>query len=119
YVGYTGLGVGLLAAACVAAGIEHVPRVLPVHLIAMAGFSVLIIGMVTRTALGHLGRPLAVDRSMLASYVLMLVAVVLRIAALVPSAFSVLALQLSAAAWIAVFALYLWRFGPLLIRPRL
>ena len=33
----------------------------PVHLVAMAGFSVLIIGMVTRTALGHLGRGLKLD----------------------------------------------------------
>ena len=117
YVGYTGLGVGLLMAACAAAG-EALPPALPVHMIAMAGFSVLIIGMVTRTALGHLGRPLATDRSMLASYLLVLLAVALRLAALAPSAFSVLALQLSAAAWIVAFALYLWRFTPLMIRPR-
>ena len=117
YAGYTGLGIGLLMAACAAAG-EELPPALPVHVIAMAGFSVLIIGMVTRTALGHLGRPLAAERSMLASYVLVLIAVALRLAALAPSAFSLLALQLSAAAWIAAFAIYLWRFTPLLIRPR-
>ena len=117
YAGYTGLGVGLLMAACAAAGADLPPAV-PVHMIAMAGFSVLIIGMVTRTALGHLGRPLAVDRSMLASYALMLIAVALRLGALVPSAFSVPSLQLSAAAWIAALALYLWRFAPLMIRPR-
>lgn len=117
YVGYAGLGIGLLMAACVAAG-KHLPPALPVHVIAMAGFSVLIIGMLTRTALGHLGRPLAVDRSMLISYVLVLLAVALRLVALVPSAFSPHALHLSAAAWIAAFALYLWRFTPLMIRPR-
>ena len=87
YVGYAGLGVGLVAAACAAAG-ASLPPALPVHMIAMAGFSVLIIGMVTRTALGHLGQPLATDRSMLASYVLMLAAVALRLAAIAPSAFS-------------------------------
>ena len=117
YAGYAGLGVGLLMAACAAAG-ASLPPALPVHMIAMAGFSVLIIGMVTRTALGHLGRPLAADRSMVASYVLMLLAVALRLAALAPSAFSQAALHLSAAAWIAALALYLWRFAPLLIRPR-
>ena len=58
YVGHAGLGVGLLMAACALAGVA-LPPALPVHMIAMAGFSVLIIGMVTRTALGHLGRPLA------------------------------------------------------------
>ena len=117
YIGYAGLGVGLAMAAYAVAGAE-LPPALPVHMIAMAGFSVLIIGMVTRTALGHLGRPLATDRSMLASYVLMLVAVALRLAAIAPSAFSQPALHLSAAAWIAALALYLWRFAPLLIRPR-
>ncbi len=119
YAGYTGLGIGLLTAACAAAGIRHVPLALPVHVIAMAGFSVLIIGMLTRTALGHLGLPLTVDRGILASYVLMFAAVALRLVALLPSTYAMAALHLSAAAWIAVFALYLWRFGPLLIRPRI
>jgi uncharacterized protein involved in response to NO len=117
YLGYVGLGLGLLLAALRASG-ANLPPALPVHMIAMAGFSVLIIGMLTRTALGHLGRPLAIDRSMRISYGLMLLAVALRLAALAPSAFSLWALQLSAAAWMAVFALYLWRFTPLMIRPR-
>jgi uncharacterized protein involved in response to NO len=90
-----------------------------VHVIAMAGFSVLIIGMVTRTALGHLGRPLATDGSMRASYGLMLVAGALRLAAMVDTPVSVGCLQLAGAAWIAALSLYLWRFTPMLIRPRL
>ncbi|MHB1198955.1 MAG: NnrS family protein [Polaromonas sp.] len=117
YAGYTGLGIGLLLAAFKAAGM-NLPPALPVHMIAMAGFSVLIIGMLTRTALGHLGQPLATDRSMRASYALVFIALALRLAALAPSAWGLLALQLSAAAWMAAFALYLWRFAPLLIRPR-
>jgi len=95
------------------------PPALPVHMIAMAGFSVLIIGMMTRTALGHLGRPLATDCSMVTSYGFMLIAVALRLVAMAPTPFNVLALQLSAVAWMAVFVLYLWRFAPLLIRPRI
>lgn len=118
YAGYGGMALGLSAAALQLAGLE-LPRVLPVHLIAMAGFSVLIIGMVTRTALGHLGRPLATDASMRASYWLMLLAVVLRLAALAASPLTAVLLQLAAVAWIAALALYLWRFAPMLIRPRL
>jgi uncharacterized protein involved in response to NO len=117
YAGYALLGVGLLTAAGEAAGLAWRPA-LPVHVIAVGGFSVLIIGMITRTALGHLGRALELDRSMLASYVLVLCAVALRLAALLPSAYSQVALQWSAAAWIAAFALYLWRFVPMMIRPR-
>jgi uncharacterized protein involved in response to NO len=118
YVGYSCIGLGLLLAALAAAGVE-VPRVLPVHVIAMAGFSVLIIGMVTRTALGHLGRPLATDRSMRTSYWLMLTAVVLRLAAIAPTPATGTLLHLAAAAWVSALALYLWKFAPMLIRPRL
>ena len=85
----------------------------------MGGFSVLIIGMLTRTALGHLGRPLMLDRSMRISYWLMLLAVVLRLCALVPSGHAGLLIQGAALAWVLVFALYLWRFFPMMIRPRI
>lgn len=117
YAGYAGMGLGLLVAAAQAAGAE-LRNAVAVHVIAMAGFSVLIIGMLTRTALGHLGLPLALDRSMRLSYALMLAAVAMRLVALWPSALAALALQGSALAWIGAFALYLWRFLPLMIRPR-
>ena len=117
YLGHAGLGIGLLVGAAQAVG-APLRSAVPVHLVAMAGFSVLIIGMVTRTALGHLGRGLKLDRSMLASYWLVLAAVALRLAALWPSPLTAGLLQLSATAWIAAFGLYLWRFVPWLVRPR-
>jgi uncharacterized protein involved in response to NO len=117
YVGYAGMGVGLLLAALQYAGIE-VPRVLPVHTIAMAGFSVLIIGMVTRTALGHTGRPLATDRMIRTSYWLMLIAVALRLAAIANTPATATLLHLAGAAWVTSLALYLWQFTPILIRHR-
>ncbi len=117
YLGYALLGVGLLMAAAHAAG--GVARAAwPVHVIAVGGFSVLIIGMLTRTALGHLGQPLRTDRSMVAAYVAVLAAAGLRLLALLPVGWAPHALQLSACAWILTFALYLWRFAPLLVRPR-
>lgn len=126
YLGYACIGLGLLAAAVQISGLFD-PALLRgllarsathVHLIGMAGFCILIIGMLTRTALGHLGRPLALDRSMLASYWLMIAAVVFRLAALWPSTASQALLHLAACAWILCMALYLWRFAPMLIRPR-
>ncbi|MDE2401374.1 MAG: NnrS family protein [Burkholderiales bacterium] len=117
YVGYAALGAGLLVAAANAAGAALRPAV-HVHVIALGGFSVLIIGMVTRTALGHLGRPLELDRSMRASYYLMLLAIALRLLALAPSPASTLMLELAGALWIAACGLYLWRFWPMMIRPR-
>jgi len=121
YLGYAALGVGLLLAAAHLAGLgaaTFARAAVHVHVIGMAGFSVLIIGMVTRTALGHLGRPLQLDAGMVLSYWLVILAVVLRLAALVPSGAMQPLLHASAAAWVAAFILYLWRFVPMLIRPR-
>lgn len=117
YAGYAGLGAGFLFAGAHAAG--WIARAaVHVHVIAMAGFSVLIIGMLTRTALGHLGRALALDASMLWSYALVIVAALARLCALAHVEWAWPALYLAAAAWIAAFALYLWRFVPMMIRPR-
>ena len=117
YAPYGAMGLGLLLAALASAGV-HLPRVLPVHVIAMAGFSVLILGMVTRTALGHTGRPLVTDRTMRTSYWLMLGAVALRLVAIASTPLSAALLYASGAVWIAALALYLWQFTPMLIRPR-
>ncbi|HEY4373731.1 MAG TPA: NnrS family protein [Burkholderiales bacterium] len=118
YAGYCGLGTGLLASAAHAAG--WIVRIAwPAHIIGIAGFAVLIIGMVTRTALGHLGRPLRADRSMVASYALIIAAAGLRLLALTAVPTAPAALHAAALAWIIAFALYLWRFFPMMIRPRL
>ena len=68
-------------------------------------------GMVTRTALGHLGRPLQTDRSMVLSYALIILAALLRLAALLPSSAVTGLLHASATAWALAQALYLWRFS--------
>lgn len=115
YLGYAGLGAGLLASAAQVAGLP-IARVLPVHVIAMAGFSVLIIGMVTRTAMGHLGRRMELDRSMRWSYALVIVATLLRLGALWPASWAVHLLHLSTIAWVGAFGLYLWRFAPWMFR---
>jgi uncharacterized protein involved in response to NO len=118
YLGHAALGTGLLVAALQAN--NWVLRLAwPVHVIGVAGFAMLIIGMVTRTALGHLGRPLRADRSIVVMYVLVLAAALLRLLALLPAGLPQDALHASALAWVLAFALYLWRFVPLLIRPRL
>ena len=117
YLGHAALGAGLLVAGAHAAGWVLRPA-WPVHVIGAGGFALLIIGMCTRTSMGHLGLPLRTDRSMVAAYALVIAAAVLRLAALLPTALSLAALHASAAAWVLAFALYLWRFALLLVRPR-
>ena len=118
YLAYAALGVGLwVSAAYLGAWVQRMAW--PVHVVGVAGFSVLIIGMVTRTALGHLGRPLHADRAIVAMYVLVVAAAALRLLALLPLAQTAAALHASALLWVIAWVLYLWRFAPLLIRPRL
>lgn len=121
YLGYVFMALGLLYAAFVYSGLATGAWSRPaihVHIIGVGGFSILIIGMLTRTALGHLGYALVLDRSMLASYYLIIASFVLRLAALWPSNFTLIFLHTATACWIIAFALYLWRFLPRLISPR-
>ena len=117
YIGYAALGAGLLVAAARSWG-WVMREAWPAHVIGAAGLSVLIIGMVTRTALGHLGRPLQPDRAMVMCYALVIAAAALRLVALLPTVLTTAALHASSAAWVLAFTLYTWRFFPLMIRPR-
>lgn len=120
YLGYLFLGLGLIAAAAHFAGVGGplmARLAAPVHIIGMGGFGLLIIGMITRTALGHIGRPLALDTSMVISYWLILIATLLRLAALLPTSAVIPLLHSAASLWVIAFLLYLWRFVPMLIRP--
>jgi len=118
YIGYAGLALGLLVSGLHVLGLLD-RNAWPAHVIGVAGFSVLIIGMITRTALGHLGRPLRTDRLIVTCYVLILAAAAARLAALVPGPWTLAALHVSAACWVSGFGLYLWRFVPMMIRPRI
>jgi uncharacterized protein involved in response to NO len=90
------------------------------HALTTGAIGALTLGMMTRTSLGHTGRPLRADRFAVACYALVLLAALVRVAAplLVPSS-TVPAVVVSAALWSAGFALFVLRFAPVLIRPRL
>lgn len=89
-----------------------------VHALAVGATGGLIIGMVTRTARGHTGRPLRASRSEVAAYGLVLAAALLRsLAPLVMAPTP--ALVAAAAAWTVAFLLYAWRFAPWLLSTRL
>ena len=121
YLSWFFLGAGLLLAACFFMGWHPAwlaRQALYVHVIAMGGFSLMIMGMITRTALGHTGRPLKADRMMVSSYVLVVVAVLARLMALIMPSLTMPMLHLAATAWVAAFGLYLYRFVPLLVGPR-
>jgi len=91
----------------------------PLHAFAVGALSGTIIGMITRTALGHTGRPLAAGRAEVAAYVLVHAAAVARVAAaLVLTAYMPL-VYLSATLWSAAFLTYFVAYAPRLASPRL
>lgn len=90
-----------------------------VHAFAVGGVSGTIVGMITRTALGHTARPLVAGRAETLAYVLVLAAALLRVAAaLVLEAYMPLVIA-SAALWSAAFLAYFAVYAPRLARPRL
>ena len=107
---------GLRAAAALGA----VPPSLATHALTAGAAGGLIIGMMTRTARGHTARPLRADRVDIACYLLVLGAALLRVGVpLLQPAWNLPAVLASAALWSAGFALYAWRYTPVLLRARL
>jgi uncharacterized protein involved in response to NO len=91
-----------------------------VHALTVGAVGGLVIGMMTRTARGHTGRPLRASRGDVASYVLVALAAFVRV--LVPlavPAWTLHAVLVSALLWSAGFALYAVSYWPVLTRPRL
>jgi len=89
------------------------------HALTAGAIGTLTLGMMTRTARGHTAQPLRADRWDTIAYVTVLAAAVVRVFVpmLAPSAIVVAAL-VSGVLWSAAFAIYVWRYAPLLIRPR-
>lgn len=93
---------------------------LGVHALAVGATGGLIIGMVTRTARGHTGRPLQASRAEVLAYVLVMAAAVLRVLVpLVAPQWYTHALVCAATAWTTAFVIYLVMYVPWLTSTRL
>jgi uncharacterized protein involved in response to NO len=91
-----------------------------IHALAVGATGGLIIGMVTRTARGHTGRPLLTTPLEVAAYMLVMCAALLRVLVpLVAPQLLVGSVVLAAVAWALAFALYLAQYTPWLLRARL
>jgi uncharacterized protein involved in response to NO len=118
HAAYAWLPVGFLLLAWAQVG--GVAASAGIHALAVGATAGLIVGMVTRTARGHTGRPLKVSRLEVAAYLLVAGAAVARVLLpLVAPAHTAEGLMVAAAAWAVAFALYLWVFTPWLLSSRL
>lgn len=118
HLSHAWIPVGFVLLALGALGV--VPANAAIHAFGAGAVGGLIVGMITRTALGHTARPLAAGRAETASYVLVHAAAALRLlAALAPGLGYVPLLGASGVCWAAAFLLYFAVYLPRLWSPRL
>ncbi|HEV8520296.1 MAG TPA: NnrS family protein, partial [Burkholderiales bacterium] len=90
------------------------------HALTVGAIGGLTLGMMTRTARGHTGRPLIADGFELTVFLLIQIAAIVRVfGGMASPALYLASVQLSALLWSAAFALYAVRYWPILSRPRL
>ena len=89
------------------------------HALGMGVLGGMVIGMITRTALGHTGRALVVGRAETACYLMVHAAALTRVlAGLLPGTAAWTLIVGAALLWSAAFALYAVVYAPRLARPR-
>ena len=117
HVAYAWLGLGFLLLGLSAAGLP-VPETAALHALTVGGIGGVILGMMTRVALGHTGRPLHAARITQLAYVLLGSSALLRAFGPLSATGSTLAYTGSGLLWIASFSLFVWHYAPILTRPR-
>jgi uncharacterized protein involved in response to NO len=112
HVSYAWIPVGLVLLGLSSLGL--VPRSAAVHAFGVGAMGGLIIGMITRTALGHSGRPVRAGWVECVAFVMIQIAAAARVtAALVPAAY-LAGIAVSGIAWTTAFLLYAVAYAPLL-----
>jgi len=103
-----------------AAGLDWVAPNLATHALTIGAIGGLTLGMMTRSALGHSGRPLSAGRAETACYALIQFAAAARVLLpiAVPAAY-ITGAALSGVLWSAAFAIFTVAYWPVLTQPRL
>ncbi|MCC9597199.1 MULTISPECIES: NnrS family protein [unclassified Rubrivivax] len=92
---------------------------LATHALTAGAIGALTLGMMTRTARGHTGRPLRADRWDIAAYGLVLAGGLVRVLGpLLLPALMQAEIVVSGACWAVAFAIFAWRYAPSLWRVR-
>lgn len=89
------------------------------HALGVGAMAGLMLAMMTRSALGHTGRPLKAGPVEIGIYVAITLAALLRFCALVHPVLQWPLLLAAGFAWEAAFGLFLLRYLPILLRPRI
>ena len=93
-----------------------VPEAAWLHAFTVGSLGLMMLGLMTRVSLRHTGRPLVVPRAMLAAYILVFLAALLRLAATIHGLGNTV-VGLAAGLWAISFALYFIAFWKVLVTP--
>jgi uncharacterized protein involved in response to NO len=101
------------------AALDLVPPALALHALGIGAMAGLMLGMMTRSSLGHTGRPLRAGRWEIAIYAAITLAAGLRLCAGLHPDWTQPLLCAAGLAWEASFGLFLLRYTPILLRARI
>jgi uncharacterized protein involved in response to NO len=114
---YAWIPVTLFIAALANTGV--VSPVAATHALVVGAMSSMMLAMMMRSTLGHTGRELRASRLDIVAFCTLQVAAVLRLlAALFPALYAPF-ISTSALAWIVAFSVFLLRYVPMLVKPRI
>jgi uncharacterized protein involved in response to NO len=94
------------------------PASVALHALTMGGIGSIILAMTTRVGLGHTGRPLQAARLTVVAYVVLTLAVFVRLLGPLIGAQYMRSVEIAAGGWIAAFAIFIWVYWPILTQPR-
>jgi uncharacterized protein involved in response to NO len=117
HLGYAWVVVGtaLLGASILTSA---VPPPAAIHALTAGAIGTMVLAVMTRVSLGHTGRALTADRITTLIYALVFAAAVVRISAAFALGPYLLLVEISGALWVAAFAVFVGRYGPMLLAPR-
>jgi uncharacterized protein involved in response to NO len=118
YLGYAGAVFGFLLKAL--APFLSLPPDLAIHAFALGGIGMITAGMMSRISLAHTGRDLQHHSPLLPTIFILLVAAFIArvLLPIIAPLHFLLWLAVAQAAWLAAFALLVWVYAPMLVRPR-
>ena len=115
YLAYAWLAVACLGMALWHFGVPINPS-LAVHCLTIGAMGGLVLAMIARVSLGHTGRALEPPTGMTLAFILLNLACLSRVVLIL--FFPLPALWLAGLCWVLAFALYAWRYGPMLLQSR-
>jgi uncharacterized protein involved in response to NO len=119
HLGYLWIGLGLITLG-LDGFTELSLRSSYIHMFTVGAMGTLVLGMITRVALGHTGRPFQLPAGIPLAYALVSLGALIRalLPLLWPDAYKI-ALYISGSLWIIAFAIFLLRYTPVLWQPRI